>query len=326
MIVLNMIVKNEARGIVKTLESVKPFVQRWCICDTGSTDGTILLVKETMKDMPGQLWHIPFIDFATTRNQALKLCEQSYASPVPDYALLLSGDEIVESFDPTLLSESAHDFVIRFGASCEYCQPRLVRLDVGARYVGVTHEYLDVPGDIGPAVGTLYHAPGGTAARWELDRDLLQQHLSRHPRDARAVFYLAQTEHCLGNLSEARRLYIYRGCLDGWYEETYQAWLRAGELGSFPSLLKAHGMLPHRGEPLLAMSRWYRAQGDYSAALDSAERAFSSRKSERERGFQNVRLQDEARAEIVAIRNLMAGEDVATLCWLPDVDCAAPRA
>jgi hypothetical protein len=37
---LVMIVKNEAHGIRETLESFKPFIDRWTILDTGSTDGT----------------------------------------------------------------------------------------------------------------------------------------------------------------------------------------------------------------------------------------------------------------------------------------------
>ena len=39
-ICLNMIVKNEAPVIGRCLASVLPFVDRWVIVDTGSTDGT----------------------------------------------------------------------------------------------------------------------------------------------------------------------------------------------------------------------------------------------------------------------------------------------
>ena len=38
-----MIVKNEAKSIVETIESVKPWVDRWTILDTGSTDNTVEL-------------------------------------------------------------------------------------------------------------------------------------------------------------------------------------------------------------------------------------------------------------------------------------------
>jgi hypothetical protein len=38
---LNMIVKNESKIISRLLESVVPYIDCYCICDTGSTDNTI---------------------------------------------------------------------------------------------------------------------------------------------------------------------------------------------------------------------------------------------------------------------------------------------
>jgi hypothetical protein len=35
---------------------------------TGSTDNTAELIQETMKDMPGELFHDKFEDFSTSRN------------------------------------------------------------------------------------------------------------------------------------------------------------------------------------------------------------------------------------------------------------------
>ena len=59
---LVMIVKNEARGIVDTLASVIPFVDRWTILDTGSTDGTQDLIRQHVGP-DGQLFEEPFVDF-----------------------------------------------------------------------------------------------------------------------------------------------------------------------------------------------------------------------------------------------------------------------
>ena len=44
-----MLVKNEAKSIVETINSVKDHVDRWTILDTGSTDGTQDLIREAFR-------------------------------------------------------------------------------------------------------------------------------------------------------------------------------------------------------------------------------------------------------------------------------------
>ena len=47
---LVMITLNEAAMIEQTIASVKPFIDRYTILDTGSTDGTIELIKMAFLD------------------------------------------------------------------------------------------------------------------------------------------------------------------------------------------------------------------------------------------------------------------------------------
>ena len=42
---LNMIVKNESKIITRLFDSVISIIDCYCICDTGSTDNTIELIK-----------------------------------------------------------------------------------------------------------------------------------------------------------------------------------------------------------------------------------------------------------------------------------------
>ena len=42
---LNMIVKNESAIITRLFKSVLPIIDSYCICDTGSTDNTIEIIK-----------------------------------------------------------------------------------------------------------------------------------------------------------------------------------------------------------------------------------------------------------------------------------------
>ena len=61
---LNMIVKNESKIITRLLESVAPYIDSYCICDTGSVDHTEELIKDFFANRcnppkPGKITHEP---------------------------------------------------------------------------------------------------------------------------------------------------------------------------------------------------------------------------------------------------------------------------
>lgn len=87
-----MIVKNEAASIAQTIASVKPYVDRWTILDTGSTDGTQELVRSAFAGVPGEVYEEPFVDFSTTRNRALELAGKRCV-----FNFMLSGDETLHN-------------------------------------------------------------------------------------------------------------------------------------------------------------------------------------------------------------------------------------
>ena len=69
---LTMIVKDEAGTIGETVRSAAPHIDYWTIMDTGSTDGTQSVIRGNLTATPGQLVEKSFVDFATTRNDALR--------------------------------------------------------------------------------------------------------------------------------------------------------------------------------------------------------------------------------------------------------------
>src|SRR5215475_3170087 len=87
-ICLNMIVKNERHVIQRALASVKPFIDYWVIVDTGSFDETKELIRDSLKDIPGELHERPWKNFGHNRSEALSL-----ARGKADYILFLDADD-----------------------------------------------------------------------------------------------------------------------------------------------------------------------------------------------------------------------------------------
>ena len=280
LLALVMIVKNEARSIKRTIESVKPFVDRWLVLDTGSTDGTQDLVKEAFGEMPGKLVEEPFVDFGKTRSRALELLGEETT-----FSLMLSGDETVHvgealrKFCEENRTKSGHGhgaYYVRvlFGTSV-YDSARLARTDAGWRYSGVTHEVLVKEKTPPPTI----RVPGvhidhdiahrdaqSQKKRWELDLRLLGDELKKKPNDARATFYFAQTLECLGEYKRAFVSYERRVKLGGWQEEVYESLFRMGRVMSLAQrgwpetqqcYLDAFAHSPHRAEPLFAIAWHY---------------------------------------------------------------------
>ena len=87
-ICLNMIVKDESKIIQRCLESVKSVIDYWVILDTGSTDGTMHIIRQTLFDIPGELFELPWVNFESNRNAALKRAKNK-----ADYILFMDADD-----------------------------------------------------------------------------------------------------------------------------------------------------------------------------------------------------------------------------------------
>jgi len=245
---LVMMIKNEAAGLRETLRSVVSGIDAWLILDTGSTDGSQAIVREELGHLPGLLVEEPFVDFSTSRNRMLDLADQ-IACP---FLLMLNGDDIVEGMgelrrgidfvsqffgaDASPL-RGAYHIEIRSG-TLSYGYPRLILTSARWRFRGVTHEVLLPPSGVAES---LHQVPGvfirqerrdwsGIQARWREDLRLLTAEAERDPKDARTVFYLAQTLECLGKREEAVKFYDVRVDMGGWHEERFIAALRRGRL------------------------------------------------------------------------------------------------
>jgi len=279
---LNMIVKNERAIIGRCLTAALPFIDCWVIADTGSTDGTAEAIEQffIMRKVPGKLVRAPFRNFSQARNEALNAAR---AFGTWDYALLIDADMVLQgSVDKVSLTAPAYRLQ-QFTGTLGYWNTRLVRRDVAASYVGVTHEFLSVPGDQPPNLDCLSiddrNDGGSKSDKGERDIRLLTEGLTKEPNNERYLFYLANTYREAGRHHEAIQRYTQRIAAGGWDEEIWASYYGIARsyaaLDDEPNLVRAcfdaYNYRPIRAESLALLATWWRQHGKSDAALLIAE-------------------------------------------------------
>jgi glycosyltransferase involved in cell wall biosynthesis len=292
---LNMIVKNEIANLERCLTSVADHIDCWVIGDTGSTDGTRDFIRAffAVRGIPGELHSFPFHNFEQARNAAL---DCAYASPLAyDYLLLADADMelVVEDSNFRMKLEGpCYDLLQRTGIS--YWNARIVRRDAGARYRGVTHEYLSLPnGGSRQLHGVWYkdHANGANRVdKFERDIRLLEEALKEQPDNHRYWFYLAQSYNDAGQKAKAAEIYAKRAAMGGWDEEAWYAHLQQarclrdlGDEGGFlREALAAFEQRQQRAEPLYDLARYFRERGKHATSVLYSEQGLALQRPERD--------------------------------------------
>lgn len=270
-----LIVKNEAHVIRRCLESVKPFIDAWCICDTGSTDGTQDIIREFMNGMPGELHERGWLNFGHNRSEALALAREEGC----DYTFVIDADEVLD-FGPgpvkPVLTADSYMLTTRYGGS-RYLRKHIVRSTQAWYYEGPVHEYVTcaTPGLTEGALEWPQVVVNHDGARsrdpmtYINDALLLIAALKRDPGNARNQFYLAQSYFDAGRPEMAIPAYEKRIALGGWSEEVFISKYKIGRAyeitGKWPAALDAYldawNLHPHRAEPLFHVANHYHHQG-----------------------------------------------------------------
>jgi glycosyltransferase involved in cell wall biosynthesis len=275
-ICLNMIVKNESHVICRCLESVKPLIDYWVIVDTGSTDGTQKIIKDFMKDIPGELHERPWVNFEHNRNEAL-----SFARDKADYLLFIDADDTL-SYEPDFkrptLDHEAYYMKIRYGGMT-YDRIQLIRNTPDWSWVGVVHEVLVSPhmGNAKMLDGVKMVIVGGgdrshDPKKFLKDALLLENALKDDPTNARYTFYLAQSYRDAEMPEQALKVYQKRVEMGGWDQEVYCSLLQIARLQEELNMpedvvskgyYKAYQFRPTRAEPLYQLANYYRRKDNY---------------------------------------------------------------
>jgi len=276
---LNMIVRNESKIITRLLESVLPIIDTYLICDTGSTDNTVSLIKEyfNARGIKGEVITEPFKNFGYNRTVALKA-----ARGRATYALLLDADMIFKiepSFNKQSLTADSY-LIIQKGSGLSYHNTRLIRLDINATCVCPTHEYYDLPnGSKSEKLDSIWIndiGDGGSKGdKFERDIRLLKQGIEEEPNNGRYYFYLANSYFNSAQHAESIQYYKKRIEIGGWVEEVFYAHLNLGhayittkqdEL-ALSTWMNAYDMHPQRSETIYEICKYYRNKGKNKIAM-----------------------------------------------------------
>jgi glycosyltransferase involved in cell wall biosynthesis len=303
---LNMIVKNESHIIERLLLSVTPFIDSFCICDTGSTDNTVQIIRSFFSDknIQGKVIQEPFQDFGYNRSFALNAC---FDVPNSDYILLLDADMKFQykfqnltpiEFKAKLVDDAY--FVSQGNDALNYQNIRIIKNRSGFSYWGVTHEY--VKSHENCVFGTfqvdelfINDIGDGGSKDDKVERDirLLTNGLVDNPNNDRYTFYLANSYRDQANYEEAIKYYKKRVEIGGWIEELWFSHYAIGKcyqnMGKIPESiyhwLEAYNRYPKRIENLYEIIKHYRQLCDYNLAYKFYAIADKERKTHTSRNY-----------------------------------------
>jgi tetratricopeptide (TPR) repeat protein len=285
---LTSIVKNESKIIQRMLRTVLPIVDYINICDTGSTDKTVELIHELLKDneykVKYKINHNDWKDFGHNRTLSITTAKRNF--PDADYLLFIDADmklEIGKDFDKNKLTEHAYS-IVQESTVQKWFNVRIVNAKCNWICVGRTHEHyrcLDCQNKPHTQLHTIKIndiSDGGCKEnKFTRDIELLKLDLEEieeskktgktlHITEDRTVYYKSQSLQCLQRYEEAIEGFQKRIQLGGWHEEQYVSYLKIGEcyqsLGKFDEALsyylQSYNFRPQRLEGLCKMAEMCR--------------------------------------------------------------------
>ena len=288
-ITLCMIVKDETHVIERCLRSAAPFIDRYDITDTGSTDGTQDLIKKIMDELnvPGTIHQSDWKGFGDhggkmgSRSESL----QNAAKSDCNFAWMIDADDSLESgkmIIPDDLTVDGYSVRIQRG-DFVWWRHQIFNLKTAKwRYVGVLHEYATCDKDQ-PNCKKLegnYSLTARTEGarnvgitpveKYTRDAEMLEKALEEEPDNQRYRFYLAQSYFDSQQWDKSRESYLKRAEHGGWPEEVFYSLYRAAIIDGIQekpleiiaqSFLKAYQAKPDRAEALFNLARIYRLNG-----------------------------------------------------------------
>jgi tetratricopeptide (TPR) repeat protein len=291
-IILNVMMKNEQPIMERCIKSALPIVDAVCYTDTGSTGDVFTILKKTIpSNIP---WHAeiePWKNFGYNRtyglDQTRRFAESMGWSLDRTYILVIDADMILKidpKFDKNPLTADAYQVEQKNGG-CVYWNVRLLKISRQWVVLGRTHEYYNsnLPSHV-DKTNLLFiddRSDGcNRADKFDRDIKLLLEDLKENPRNARSMFYLAESHRNRGQKDSGdyeKAIEYYRMHIDtgSWDEEVWWSYYAIGlcyerlndEGMMLKSHLEAYAKRPHRAEPLFKLAKYYRDRNSHHMAM-----------------------------------------------------------
>lgn len=293
-VALTLMVRNEERIVARCLMAAAPHCDGVVLVDTGSEDRTVE-VAEAACQLPLRVERRKWRNFGANRTESLEATREAAEAWGWDlsqsFALALDADMILRCSRPLreLLQQAPAEapgfYLVQRSGQLEYINTRLMRLSVGWKCVGFTHEYwdggqcLELCGSSEVFIEDV--SDGGCKAdKFERDLRLLSEDWAEAPKP-RAAFYMAQTYHCLGRHEDAIVWYHRRVEFGGWVEEVWYSLLGLVRshlsLGQLPEAelfaQRALALDPERCEALMCLVSHLRNLSQHHKAMHYLELA-----------------------------------------------------
>ena len=291
-ICLNMIVKNESKVIKRCLQSVKHLIDYWVIVDTGSSDGTQKIIREFLKDIPGDLFERPWKNFEHNRNEALHL-----GYPKAHNLMFIDADEelkATKSFSLGVLDKDIFLIPVHLPNGTVFRRQLIISTRIKWFWRGVVHEqvYTNEKQTTHRFIEDAYifaQDDGGrtgadSRAKFLNDAQILEEALKKEPKNSRYMFYLANSYFNAKELPLAIKAYEKRALMGGWDQEVYYSLYNIARIQKemkmpaekfIGSFFKAYRYRPSRAEPLFWIANFYIEQKNYEKACKLLQEATS---------------------------------------------------
>ena len=233
---LLIMVKDAGDDFRNILLANKPYIDRWTILDTGSSDNTISIIRDVLSDKEGTLYEESFINFRDSRNRLLELAgsdcsfnlmiDDTYyvTGDLREFLFIARGDDIADSFSIFINDQEA-----------QYSSNRITKPERGLRYKYRIHEIIEenmnlcIPNNITQIkdVKSTY-MDFRTLNRKQNDLELLFEELNENPDDPRTLYYLGETYYCIKDWGNAFKYYEFRSQVNetGFSEEVYDSFFK----------------------------------------------------------------------------------------------------